>query len=84
MQGIIGKVWTASHTLHRTTIQQRFANPCGLIVGFLLSVSPQAVPARCTPAFWLSLVRSCHGGTSLGSHSALQPIIQLSKNMSFH
>ena len=27
-----GKRGTASHTLHRTTSQQRFANPCGLLV----------------------------------------------------
>jgi hypothetical protein len=48
--------------------------------GFLLSVFPQAVPARCTPAFRLSLVRSCHGGTSLESHSGLQLTIRLSRN----
>ena len=35
--------------------------PAVCLSGFLLSVSPQAVPARFTPAFWLSLVRSCHG-----------------------
>ena len=47
--------------------------------GFLLSVSPQAVPARFNPAFWLSLVRSCHGGTSPESHSCLQPTMKLSR-----
>ena len=29
-----GTCGTASHTLHRTTIQQRFANPCCLLVRF--------------------------------------------------
>ena len=31
-QASSGKRGTASHTLHRTTIQQRFVNPCGLLV----------------------------------------------------
>ena len=44
-----------------------------------MSVTPQAVPARYTPAFRLSLVRSCHGGTSPESHSCLQPTMKLSR-----
>ena len=44
-----------------------------------MSVTPQAVPARYPPAFRLSLVRSCHGGTSPESHSCLQPTMKLSR-----
>ena len=44
-----------------------------------VSVTPQAVPARYPPAFRLSLVRSCHGGTSPESHSCLQPTMKLSR-----
>ena len=45
--------------------------PAVCLSGFLLSVSPQAIPARFTPAFWLSLVCSCPGGTSPESYIGL-------------
>ena len=44
-----------------------------------MSLTPQAVPARYPPAFRLSLVRSCHGGTSPESHSCLQATMKLSR-----
>lgn len=53
--------------------------PAVCLSGFLLSVSPQAVPARFNPAFWLSLVRSCRDGTSPERHIGLQPTIKLSR-----
>ena len=60
-----------------------FLNPCGLLVRLFTmvstSVTPQAVPARFTPAFWLSLVRSYHGGTSPERHIGLQPTMKLSR-----
>ena len=84
MQGIIGKVWDCiphpAPNNHSTEICEPLWSDCRLFaVG--LSASCSCPMYSGVLAF---LVRFCHGGTSLGSHSALQPIIQLSKNMSFH
>ena len=72
--------------LHPTPCTEQPVNrdlqiPVVCLSGFLLSVSPQAVPAQSTPAFRLPLVRSCRGGTSPESHSGLQltSIIELEK-----
>jgi len=74
--------------LHPTPCTEQPVNrdlqiPVVCLSGFLLSVSPQAVPAQSTPAFRLPLVRSCRGGTSPESHSGLQLTIRLSRNTGF-
>ena len=79
MQGIIGKAWDCTEQ----PVNRDLQIPVVCLSGFLLSVSPQAVPAQSTPAFRLPLVRSCRGGTSPESHSGLQLTIRLSRNTGF-
>ena len=75
--------------LHPTPCTEQAVNrdlriPAVCLSGFFtiafMSVTPQAVPARCTPAFSLSLVRSCQGSTSLERHIDLQPTMKMSRS----